>query len=59
MPTNPGPPVRTYKGVTIFPKNYCGMYSAIVPVSGGGQSVAADTLTGMKELIRHYLNEEN
>lgn len=44
-------PVRWYRGVIIHPKNVYGMHSAFV---GGGQ-VAADTLAGMKELIRDNL----
>ena len=48
---------RNYRGVSIWPKNYAGMYSAIVDVPGGGQSIAADTLDGMRELIRYYQKE--
>jgi len=44
--------MREYRGVIIEPKNYCGMYSARVDVPGGGQRVAADTLAGIKEMIR-------
>lgn len=47
--------LRWYRGVLIFPKNVFGMYSARVDVPGGGQSLAADTLAGMKELIRETL----
>jgi hypothetical protein len=43
---------RWYRGVLIHPKNYCGMYSARIDVPGGGEQVAADTLAGIKELIR-------
>jgi hypothetical protein len=43
---------REYRGVLIFPKNYQGMYSARVDVPGGGMRVAADTLAGIKEVIR-------
>lgn len=41
-----------YRGVIIFPKNVHGMYSARVDVPGGGQSLSADTLAGIKTLIR-------
>lgn len=47
--------MREYMGVPIFPKNVYGMYSARVDVPGGGKSLAADTLAGMKELIREEL----
>ena len=47
--------VREYRGVLIFPKNVHGMYSARVDVPGGGQRLAADTLAGIKELIRETL----
>jgi hypothetical protein len=43
---------REYRGVVIWPKNVYGMYSARVDVPDGGQSVAADTLAGIKSLIR-------
>jgi hypothetical protein len=46
--------IREYQGVLIFPKNVHGMYSARVDVPGGGQSLAADTLAGMRELIREW-----
>lgn len=48
---------RWYRGELISPKNYCGMYSAIVQVPGGGQKLAADTLAGIKELIREELDK--
>ena len=44
--------VRTYMSVLIFPKNVHGMYTARVDVPGGGMPLAADTLAGMRELIR-------
>lgn len=43
---------RWFRGELIFPKNRYGMYSARVDVPGGGVSLAADTLIGMKDLIR-------
>lgn len=43
---------KHYRGVVIWPKNRYGMYSARVDVPGGGQQVAADTLAGIRELIR-------
>lgn len=46
---------RFYRGVVIFPKNVHGMYSARVDVPGGGTRLAADTLKGMKQLIRETL----
>lgn len=52
----PTPPkVREYRGVLIFPRNDYGMYSARVNVPGGGKRLAADTLAGMRELIRYEL----
>ena len=48
--------VREYRGVPIFPKNYAGMYSARVDVPGGGMPLAADTLAGIKQLIREALD---
>jgi hypothetical protein len=48
--------IREYRGVPIFPKNIHGMYSARVDVPGGGVRVAADTLDGIKELIREELD---
>ncbi|MCV7174851.1 hypothetical protein [Mycolicibacterium sphagni] len=47
--------VRVYRGVLIWPRNVHGMYSARVDVPGGGVSVAADTLAGMREVIRETL----
>lgn len=47
---------RQHRGVTIFPRNYCGMYSAILP---NGPSLAADTVQGMRALISHHLNHEH
>jgi hypothetical protein len=44
--------IRTYRGVNIHPKNVHGMYWALV---NGGQ-VAADTVDGMKQLIRDALD---
>ena len=43
---------RHYRGCIIWPKNVYGMYSAFV--DGHGQ-VAADTLAGIKQLIRERL----
>jgi hypothetical protein len=43
--------IREYRGVIIFPRNVHGMYSAR---TSDGQPLAADTLAGMKDLIRHY-----
>ena len=48
---------REYRGVLIEPKNYVGMYSARVDVPGGGKRVAADTLAGIKSLIRDTLDK--
>ena len=39
---------RHYRGCIIWPKNVYGMYSALC----FGEQVAADTLAGIKELIR-------
>lgn len=47
--------VHEYRGVLILPKNVHGMYSARVDVPGGGVRVAADTLDGIKALIREEL----
>lgn len=47
--------IREYRGVIIWPRNYAGMYSARVDVPGGGLQLAADTLAGMRELIRKKL----
>ena len=49
--------MREYRGVLIFPKNYAGMYSARVDVPGGGMPLAADTLAGMRQLIREVLDK--
>lgn len=49
---------RTYYGVIIWPKNVHGMYTARCDVPGGGQRLAADTLDGIKELIRNTLGKE-
>lgn len=40
---------RQYKGWTIYPKNHLGMYQAW---KAGNLHVRADTLAGLKELIR-------
>lgn len=48
---------RWHRGVPIWPRNYCGMYSARVDVPNGGVPLAADTLAGMRELITHTLRE--
>ena len=45
---------RFYRGVIIWPKNVYGMYSAIVR----GENIAADTLAGIKSLIRERLNND-
>jgi hypothetical protein len=50
--------VRIYRGVIISDRNYCGMYSARVNVPGGGVRVAADTLAGMRAIIRETLERE-
>lgn len=47
--------MRMYRGVVIHEKNVYGMYSARVDVPGGGARVAADTLAGIRELIRERL----
>lgn len=52
-PINRMPEIRTYRGVTIFPKNVYGMYSAVVRCT----PLAADTLKGMRRLIRETLKE--
>ncbi len=46
---------RWYRGVLIDEKNVYGMYSARVDVRGGGVRVAADTLAGMRRLIRETI----
>jgi hypothetical protein len=46
--------IREYRGTFIFPRNAYGMYSARVDVPGGGMSLAADTLAGIRALIREY-----
>lgn len=49
--------IREYRGVIIWPRNYAGMYSARVDTdyARGGINLAADTLAGMRELIRETL----
>jgi hypothetical protein len=47
--------MREYRGVVIHEKNVYGMYSARVDVPGGGERVAADTLAGIKAMIRETL----
>lgn len=44
---------RQYRGVTIDRIAHSGMYSALVPGFG---YVKADTLAGIKDLIREYLS---
>lgn len=46
---------RMYRGVVIEPKNIYGMWTARVDVPGGGKRLAADTLRGLKVLIREEL----
>lgn len=45
---------RVYFGCVIFPKNFAGMYSA----RADGQPLAADTLAGIKKLIRRVVRAE-
>ena len=47
---------RWYKGHLISGPNVYGMYSVLFDVPGGGQQFAADTLAGMKAIIRDYEN---
>lgn len=42
--------IHWYKDIPIFGRNVYGMYSARV----NGRSVSADTLSGIKRLIRQY-----
>jgi hypothetical protein len=46
---------RWYRGQIIEDRNVYGMYSARVDVPGGGVSLAADTLAGIKHLIAQTL----
>ncbi len=46
---------RWYRGVLIFAPNVHGMWSARVDCPGGGKRVAADTLAGIKSLVRDAL----
>lgn len=43
---------RWYRGELITGPNYAGMYSVTFDVPGGGQQYSADTLAGIKEIIR-------
>jgi hypothetical protein len=53
-----GGKIHWYRGVPIFPKNVHGMYSARVNVPGGGRGLAADTLAGIKSLIKQEYERE-
>lgn len=53
----------TYKNTTIEPKDHRGYYTALVltrdRVLGGSyfESIQADTLSGIKKLIKYYRDE--
>lgn len=51
----PTPTVRWYRGVIIEPKGHAGYYSARIDIPGGGVTVRADTLRGIKAMIRDVL----
>lgn len=48
--------MRFYRGVVIHERNVHGMYSARIDTADGGVRVAADTLAGIRELIRMELD---
>ena len=50
---------HTYHGIVIQPKNIYGMWQARVDVPGGGKRFAADTLAGIKALIREELERKS
>ena len=50
--------MREYMGVVIFPmglNSWGGRWEARVDVPGGGKRLAADTLAGLKAMIREEL----
>lgn len=50
--------MREYKGWSIEPKNYAGMWSASNYSEGYGR-VSADTLLGLKQIITHTINKRS
>ncbi len=52
---------REYRGVMIFPMGFNtwgGRWEARINVFGGGKLLSADTLSGIKELIREELAKQ-